>query len=230
MKLMHPLFSAPLCLREDAVSVLTIESPAAYRAIVTDLALQEEGEQGALVLSRDGEILDCAEHLHVVRDFVHLQPAGKRIAHRLQAELLRAAREEMTGETESLFQNLRTWLGRLSMCVDFPTSFREQEDVAALLKAFAFGVDLTGLSPCEALIERLSIASQLLGDLCLVLVQAKRWFTPEEMDQIYRTARYQKWRLLLVESQAGERRLGEEHLLLDQDLCELRSEGGEIMA
>ena len=57
---------------------------------------------------------------------------------------------------------------------------------------------------------------------CFVLVHAKAFFSSDELRRLYDMAAYKKWNLLLLEShQYPERLDGEEHRLIDDDLCEL---------
>ena len=101
-------------------------------------------------------------------------------------------------------------------------AYEQSENLAALLKAMDFRVELSGLSPCEALLEQLLLAQRFLKEPCLALIHARTYFSAEEMRQLYAMAQYHKLHLLLLETRAPEPPLPDEELrLFDRDLCEL---------
>lgn len=136
--------------------------------------------------------------------------------------LLRHAQEVMAEETFRLSVQLQEYLGKLAALADYPVAYEQSENLLPLLKAMEFRVDLEDLPPHETLYEYLSLLERLLKDQCFVLVQAKTYFSEQELLQLYSMAQYRKWNLLLLEAHAAPRRLeGEVHRLYDADLCEL---------
>lgn len=136
--------------------------------------------------------------------------------------LLRQAQETMAEETFRLSAQLQEYLGKLAALADYPVAYEQSENLLPLLKAMEFRVDLEDLPPHETLYEYLSLLDRLLKDQCFVLVQAKTYFSEQELLQLYSMAQYRKWNLLLLEAHAAPRRLdGEVHRLYDADLCEL---------
>lgn len=228
MKLMHPLFSSPIHFRENSIQVLTIEHAPTFRKTVLELTAQAEGGEGRFILSEDGSVLDCGESLRIISDYAHLEQVDKRLAGKLILALIREAHEELALETAQLSLAVQRYLGRLCELADFPVGYDRSENIAALLKAMNFGVDLGHLDAEEALYERISLNNLAVRHLCMVLVHAKAYFSPDELSRLYRMARYRKWNLLLLESHPYPERLeGKEHLLFDRDLCELRLENGD---
>ena len=228
MKLVHPVLSGPIAFEEGRIAVLTIERPEVFRAFVTDLTRQAEGEDGEAVLSERGKVLDPACCLKVISDYVHFQPAEKRVLNRFMAAVQRSAHEELEQETRVLMQNIQNYLGRLALQLDHPVTYETGENILPLLKAAGFQLDFGELPPAEALMEELSFYHRMMGQACLVLVSAKDWLTEEELRQLYSAAQYQKWNLLLIETDLKGISLdAEDHILIDRDLCELRYEGGD---
>ena len=221
MKLMHPMFSRPICFKENNIQVLTIEHPRLFREMVLEQIGQMERGDGAFLLSKNDLLLDCAECLHVVTDYAHIGIPDKKLQNKLIASLLKSAGEEMEEDTQFLCQSIQRYLGKLAAMADYPVAYERSENLAALLKAMDFHVDFEGLPVHEALYEHLALYHRLQKNLCLVLVHAKAFFSEEELRQLYDLARYQKWNLFLLESAAGKRIEGEMHRLFDRDLCEL---------
>lgn len=221
MKLAYPLFSSPICFREDLVQVLVIEHGATFRKVVTELVQQSEGNEGSFVLSRNNACLDPSEHLQVILDFVHPQLLEKRLQTKAIAALIHATRESLAGETFHLTQVIQGYLGKLATLAGFPVAFEQSESLSTLLKAMDFRVDLSDLSLCEALYERMALIDTLSKDQCFVLVNAKAYFLSEELQKLYDMLRYRKLNVLFVEPRAGSVLPGEDIRLFDEDLCEL---------
>ena len=106
--------------------------------------------------------------------------------------------------------------------MDYPVAYEQSENLAALLKAMDFRVELDGLPVIEALYEHIALYHRLMKNQCFILVHAKAYFSEDELLKLYEMAQYQKWNLLLVESHEYENKLkAEQHRLFDADLCEL---------
>lgn len=222
MKLMHPLFSSPICFAENRIQVLTIENPRMFRELVFELKAQAEGQEGRFVLSQKDDLLDCGISLHVILDYTQLDHVEKRIQNKLIAALLGEAREELAEETMLFAREVQQYLGKLAALADYPVAYEQSENIMEILKAMNFCVDLSGVDPHEALYEHLSLCERVMKHPCFVLVHAKAFFSEEELKRIYDMAQYRKWNLLLLESHQHETRMGQEdHRLFDADLCEL---------
>jgi CRISPR type II-A-associated protein Csn2 len=227
MKLVHPALSRPLSFSEDVVQVLTVESPRLFRDMYLDLARQSQGGEGRFVLSQSDVPLDGALCLHVVSDYAHLQPTDRKIALRLQKLVLRTAQEMMREETEELNRMVQWYVGRLAEQMEYVVDFELNDPLPILLKGLNFRVDLTDLSPLEGLMEHLRLFHDLFPNQCFVLVHAKLFFDGPELLELYKMAQYKKWTLLLLEGgHPFERLEGEQHLLIDSDLCEIRQDHG----
>lgn len=222
MKLMHPLFSAPICFRENTIQVLTIENPVMFREVLFELTAQTESKEGRFVLSVKDRVLDCAEHMNVIVDYAHLSAIDKKLQNKLLMKLIKDTQETMAEEAFRLIGQLQQYMGKLAAMVDYPVAYEHNENLIALLKAMEFRADLEELPPHEMLFEYLDLNQQIAKDQCFVLVHAKAILSVEELQQLYTMAHYKKWNLLLLESHiSGVRLESEQHRLYDVDLCEL---------
>lgn len=229
MKLMHPLFSSPIVFAENKIQVLTVEHAPMFRELASGFISQMEGENGGFVLSKDDAVLDCGACLHVITDYVHLEALDKRMQSKLLSLLLQDAQEELAEDTLHATRELHAYLGKLAAMADYPVEYDRSENIAALLKAMNFRIDLSGMPAHEALYEHISLCSRVMKNPCFVLVHAKAFFSTDELRGLYDMARYRKWNLLLLESHSYPIRIeGEEHRLFDQDLCELVLDKMEI--
>lgn len=222
MKLMHPLFSNPIAFRENCIPVLVLENPLALRKLTAELIRQSECGEGQFVLSQRDMPLDCASHLNVLLDFIHVETVDKRIQTKAINSLLRSAQEMLTQETCRFTLILQEYLGKLANLAEFPVDYDHSENLSALLKAMDFRIDLGGMPSCEALYEQLALLHRLSKDQCFVLVNAKSFFSSEELAQLYQMTQYLKMHLLMLESHTSNPIHPFENVILfDADLCEL---------
>ena len=222
MRLSHPLFSQHLHWKEGRVPVITAESQQVFRQMVFMLSGQAHGESGDFVLSLDYEPLDCAEHLHVLCDYIHLPLDDRKLQNRFQARLQWTVREELAALTDELQRSIAQYLQLLIRTVDYPVCFTEGEYVLPLLKALKCQPILDGEHPLERLMQYIELYSSLMKHQCFVLVNAHTYFSNTELTELYRMAGYEKWNILLLEQRLNKPLPCEDILLLDETLCELR--------
>ena len=222
MRLAHPMLSSPLHWKEGCVPVLVVEVPEIFRSMVFMLSEQAQGEEGDFVLSLDYETLDCAEHMHVLRDLMCLSLDDRKLQNRFQACLQWTVQEELAVSTHALQQHIAEYLQMVAGAVEYPVCFSEGEYVLPLLKALRCQPVLDGTHPLERLMQYIELYQGLLKNQCFVLVEAHAFFSEKELCELYRMAAYQKWKLLLMEQRLTTPLPQEEICLLDAGLCELR--------
>lgn len=220
MKLVHPVFSKPICFKKNQIQLLVIESKRMFRQIAFELIAQSEGQEGEFILSLNNNILDCAEHLHIIYDYYHLEPEGKKLHNRFQAEILSIAKNELLHETLALEESINNYLQHLRLLCN-PAAFEEGQYIPALLKSVKFAPALEDEAPLSRLISHISIYNSLMPDQCFILISAKTMFAEEELKHLYMWANYAKCRLLLLEASCPQLLEMEYPIILDQDMCEI---------
>ena len=162
MRLSHPLLSSPLHWQEGRVPVLVAEKPEIFRQLVFSLSAQAQGEEGDFVLSLDYETLDCADHLHVMRDYVYMVLDDRKLQNRFQSRLQWTVREELASPTDALQQQIGQYLQLVVGAMEYPVSFSEGEYVLPLLKALKCQPVLDGVHPLERLMQYIELYSGLM--------------------------------------------------------------------
>ena len=74
MKLVHPDYEFVFDFKEGVHHHLIIEQPEIFRNYITELLLQEEGEDGAFVLSEGNEELEISKNLDIMTDVLRFDP------------------------------------------------------------------------------------------------------------------------------------------------------------
>lgn len=225
MRIVHPLLFEPILFEENNIPVWVIENRRVFRQIVFDLVSLSEGGNGDCVLSKNFDKLSCKDCLHVIYDFFHLEPSGKKLTNAFQSIINRTLQDELLEESIGLNQKICAFLTNLSSLLIQPTCFAEGDLMPLLIKAAQFRLSIDGDSPAENLISYIEILSSLLKNQCVVLVNAKAYFSDDELLSLYKMSMYQKWNVLLLEPLQPEESLeNEKYYLLDQDLCEIRQQ------
>lgn len=225
MKLSHPLFSTPVVFCENRIPVLAFESPVVFRNMVLEITRAGEEGDGDFVLSRHDSALKSEDHIHIFIDFAHLNEVDKRLQTKAVQALSKSAQEQLSMEVYQLSLEIRTFLSKLATLSDFPSAYEESENLTELLKAMDFHVDLSGLSPIEALYEQICLIHRLSKHQLFVLINAKSYFSSDELSSLYKMTTYNKINLLLLESHIPEIvKEYESVTLFDKDLCELTLE------
>lgn len=223
MMLAHILISEPMCFKENSIMVLTIENTRQYREMVTDLIQQSEGGVGKFVLSENDEPLDSSKYLHIVQDFIHLDIEERRFSNRLQSYLLQIAQQELSTQVQEMTDLIENFLQQLALSSEYNMVYDVGERLSQIIKTAGFKVNMKNESAIENLIEHLSVYNGLMKNQCNILIGAKSWFCREELMQLYKMAFCRKWKLLLIENLQQDQPIpGEEHYVIDRDLCELR--------
>lgn len=222
MRLLHPVMSKPIHWRENRIPVLILESPKTFRNVVLELSRQAGGETGDVVLSLNYEELDCGEHLHIIRDYVHLPIDDRKLQNQFQKLLHLTVREELSEATDKLHLEISKYLQELSLCMEYPISYSEGEAVWMLLKALKFQPVLDGNNTLEKLIQYMELYNGLMKNQCFILVNASAYFEDNELLDLYRMVNYRKWNILILEQTQKTKLSSEEIYLIDRDCCELR--------
>ncbi|NLC72558.1 MAG: type II-A CRISPR-associated protein Csn2 [Ruminococcaceae bacterium] len=225
MRIVHPLLFEPILFEENKIPIWVIENRTVFRQIVFDLVLLSEGGNGDCVLSKNFDKLSCKDCLHVIYDFFHLEPSGKKLINAFQSIINRTLQDELLQESNDLNQQISAFLSNLSSLLIQPTCFAEGDLIPLLLKAVQFRLWVDGDSPAEKLISYIEILCSLLKNQCIVLVNAKSYFSDDELLSLYKMSMYQKWNILLLEPLQPEEPLeNEKYYILDRDLCEIRQQ------
>lgn len=222
MRLAHPAYGSPICLREGTVQVLAVEAPKLFRQMLQELEGLPLGEHGHFVLSQDFTPVPLANHISLIRDILHPDFTQRKIIARvLQTLESRAMDEQLFVATREMMGNLSNYLTILTESMDIPLTFDAEIDLTSLLKAVGVRV-----AEDEGIVERLCSYMALLTELKLasifVFVNLKSYLDTEELKTFYIHIAYKQYRVLLLESFFKEDRLEQEHkVLIDDDCCEV---------
>ena len=160
-------------------------------------------------------------------DYVSLSLDDRKLQNRFQSLLQGAIREELAEQTNHLQQEIHSYLQKVTLHLDYPVCCTQGDYVQPLLKSIRYQPVLDGLEPLGRLAQYIELYSRLMKHQCFVLVGAHSYFSPGELKELYRTAFYQKWKLLLLEPGVTDLLPEEDVVLLDKDFCELHLDSSQ---
>ena len=166
------------------------------------------------------------KNLLSVTDVFSLNLNERRLMTALHKEAgLLAHSEKLYIQTAQMKACLTDWLTSLELEMDYPITYDGEIEVSAVLKAANFQFDTGGIDLPGQLERYIQIVTDFSKMKLIIFVNLHSLLSSDELDQLYRSARYRKARLLLLESRlplyehADERRF-----VVDKDLCELYSD------
>ena len=100
--------------------------------------------------------------------------------------------------------------------------YRDEIDTGTLLKVFSFMFDFDDPSPIENLVTYVKVANKFLAKSLFVFVNAKSFFTGEEISYLVKTIHGMKCHVLFLESffhKPFDNK--EKYSIIDVDQCEI---------
>lgn len=219
MKLVYPEYQLEVSLRENQITILTIENPRAYARLLSDLWNQTQGAEGGFILSECEKILSISRELECIFNPFALDCNDKKVIHKLYQELKEQAEENLLLETTKINREIILYLQKLLAQVPYALNYEVDLELPALLKIYDVKVDSIGTGMLEKLVEYMKVLNQICHMRIFVFVGLKQYLTREELEKLYEFVFYEKIILCIVEAVQTPRINGEKNWLLDKDLC-----------
>lgn len=219
MKLVYPEYQLEVSLRENQITILTIENPRAYARVLSDLWNQTQGAEGGFILSECEKILSISRELECIFNPFALDCNDKKVIHKLYQELKEQAEENLLLETTEINREIILYLQKLLVQVPYALNYEVDLELPALLKIYDVKVDSIGTGMLEKLVEYMKVLNQICHMRIFVFVGLKQYLTREELEKLYEFVFYEKIILCIVEAVQTPRINGEKNWLLDKDLC-----------
>ena len=219
MMLANSLFTEPIPLNEDAVSVIAIENPIAFRNCVFDLLEQCRGGKGEYVFSENYEPIEFYKRGEFVTDAFGIEIGGKRISNQINAEATRIL-ENYADEYNRIAREINELAFRVVSELDFEADFNRVEDPSKIIKLIDIFVDTADMSFCEKLLEYMRLCRKHLKKDIFVFLHLRSCMSIEEREAFYKSVQYEKFVVLFVEDHITPPVSAQERIMIvDSDLC-----------
>lgn len=220
MKLLHPEYSFQVEFEEGTVQRLIIESPKMMSSFIADIKRQLGGEDGKWILSDHGQVLKFADVCELIMDIFDVDINQRKVLNILYDEL---KNEIMNTELLMEWHTVNSVLeGILNKAIDhlgYSISY-EEIDLKSLLKVqeVRFREEKEGY--LDYLLEYLQLMADIEHRKLFVIINATSFLSKEEIKYIYEQSFYQKYHLLLVDTQDKSVDSSvERKIIIDKDDC-----------
>ncbi len=219
MKLIHSGYQLELHLKENQITVLTIENQKAYRTILMDLWNQVEGSEGEIILSEGEKVKKISKEIELIFNPFGLDCNNRKVINKLYQEIKEVSDETLIQDHAVVNKNIIEYLEKITEHVPYALDFEVDLDLNALLKMYNVRISCLGESLLEKIIEYMRTMSRVCNIRIFIFVGLKHYLTVDELEQLYESAIYEKNYLISIESVFTKQISGERCWILDKDLC-----------
>ena len=211
----------PIEFFENKINVIVIENQKLFRKAISEFIEQAENKTDSFILSENFEPIDFSRKTAVVPDIFNIDFSSKKISAKINQNIC-----ENFPEDEKFYKvrNLLNEIGSEILSeADFDLQFSEVEFPEDIIKIFDFRINDSEMELMEKVTEYMKIQRIFFGKEIFVFVNLKSCFSEEEIGNFYQWVFYNKFHVILIESFQRDVPLnGEETVIVDKDLCEIR--------
>ncbi len=219
MKLVNTFYNFELDMKENLVTVLSVENPSAYARIIGNIWKQVDGQVGDFILSDTDKTMSIPKEMDCIFNPFSLECNSKKIIARLYQELKNESDSVLQEETGILNRNIINYLDKLLMTVPYNLKYNFDINITDVLKMYDVGIEVQAESLLENIVEYLKVASQICNISTFVFIDLKHYLSTEDIERLYESAFYEKINLIVIEPVYTEQLKSEKCWIIDKDLC-----------
>ena len=220
MKLASPHWINTLEWDECHPAELILENPDDYMAVINDLSLQNEGQDGQLVFSENNDILSIEKHGLLIRDIWGININQRKLLNAVIRKLNIISQEEHYSEALELVNNMEKFLSSIEQESMLPLVWDNPEDITPILKAMGVQIE-NAAEPIDRLIDYARLSQEFLNTKLIILVGVREVLSDINFTALCRDFISSGLNLLLIEPVAKPILKIEKRLVIDSDHCEL---------
>lgn len=219
MRLSYFKYGIDILLEENQVGVMVLEQPQVYTELLSELLKQSEGEEGLWQLSEGNKDLALNKSVVIVHTPLQLDLNSKKNLNYLYKEMQMISDEYAYENVSELNSGIVAYLDMISQKLPYQIDYKLELDATQLYKQYEVRLDLDGTSLLEKVINYIQLEKLLCNTKLIVFVNLKAYFDKEQLEEIYKTAIYNKISLFLIETQERDCITGEKYCIIDNDKC-----------
>jgi CRISPR-associated protein Csn2 len=220
----HPNWESPIIFEDDLVKAIVVESPGAMSGLLSQLNSQVQGDVGPYVLSVRGKSIPIKGNVSLIFNPFAVSPNEKQIISKVYSTVVNTSLgEDKYLYTNEMLSRLEAFINSVLVDVDVSLhtgSFRIDDIIKAVEPYF----DENYSSLLERVCDYLDAAAKYAKIVLFVFVHLRSYFSEEDYDLFLRHVSYQKYNVILFETDANVLSGKEELVIIDHDLCEIRRE------
>lgn len=219
MKLIYPVYAIELPIKENQVTILSVENPKAFATILSDLWHQTHGKEGGFLLSEIDKEKNIAKSIDFIVNPFELNCNDRKVVTKVYQELSELAMENMYDETSKLNEEIIKYIEKLIGYVPYHLDYNLELDLNSLMKSYHVELTTSPEGLIEQIVEYLRVMHQICGVEIFAFVSLKQFLSKEELKMLYEFVFYEKVHLIILEGKFIEKNESEKCWILDKDLC-----------
>ncbi len=220
-RIVHPDISQKISFEENFVHAWVVENPTFFRALVSDLHVQMNGEEGKFVLSDDYKSVDIAKHMDLITQFIPFELNRKNLLAKICAAAEReAVNEQNYAHTQGLLAEIERYTNDLLFAYPYDFVY-DKLTIGNLFKSIGIAVEDHYDREIERILDYMQLVREFDRDRIFVFVNLRSYFSTADLETFFRDALARKFHLWLIDNREYPRLPGEQRFLIDEDLCEI---------
>lgn len=206
-------------LKENQVSILTIENTDVFSHVIEDLTSQINGGEGSLILADKEKLLELSKYADLIMNPFEINCNDKRILNVLYGELKQNIINDFYKDFNILNSEISTFIERVSNSIPYPICYKDNLDSLGLLKYSELRIDDNYECLLERVINYLRVQKEICGIQIVVFINLKDYFSSDETQELYEFCFNKKIHIIIVEGHPHNVLESEQVLVIDKDLC-----------
>ncbi len=187
--------------------------------ILNDLWLQINGNEGAVTLSENGEILKLSKSANMIFNPFGIDCNDRKVLNALYSEMKEIASEEQVDNIAIVNQKQIELLDNIAEKLEYAITYDLDIDIINIFKMY--GVKLLAVDDglASRIIDYIKLLHRILKYNIFIFVNLKQYLNVAEIAGIYEAALYEKVKLVIVQTHYCDRMVGEYNVIVDSDFC-----------
>ena len=221
IKLAWPCLPSVIEVGDNKAGSIIFENPVLQRSFLQDIAEQIAGNDGGVVLSKDGTTVNIRERVEMIYNFFNFDVNTKEVQGALVKSLSQTAHGE--GRRQMLRQIQGDILGlSRDIALDLPYEINfGNPEWEQIVKMLAPKIEVANLTCAEQIFMYMRFKRELLKKSMFIFVNSRSFFSNNELETLLTDAINNEIDVLLVDNRAEELLEMEERLIIDKDQCEI---------
>lgn len=218
-RIVRPDVFPPFDILGGRANIIAIEKPSALYSFVAELSGQISGENGLIVLSRNGEVLNLSSKAELITQYFPLELNGKRMLNKLYGYFEKKAMSpEMFEEIVKLNTAVNGFMNRLTGGELLDTCFGNVNPVS-LFKAVELKIDDCSCNLEERVIDYMTNVCELEGERIFFFLNLLRFIDKEKRTSFFETVVCHGFSAVYIEASSVEPMPIVNQMIIDEDYC-----------
>lgn len=211
-----------ICTDNGKLNSLIIENQGFMCRFLSDIYNQLNGNDGRIILSEDNTPIIFAKNAEIINEFINFDINSKTVLSKLISKMENnALYGENYQRSVELLSTIENYL--IDMSFDFPCSISFPKlGLSSLIKSSGAVIESDG-NISERISDYMELVTELDKRKLFITLNMRSFIDDDEMDLFSDTVISHGYDVLMIENRAYSMLRNENRIIIDCDLCEIRS-------